>query len=345
MLSRPLLCLPPLVGRVSCVTKSSPLPASHPGTHTSDLRMSSSLAPQKINDIAIISGLPHITVTLPSRAEKCVFSLKPISHTVGDFLDMLRHEDKGIDRAVIKNTSGVRVASATSIQTLFDSSFLLCINDTEYLVEPPVIEGLSKEELKKISDVKNLVSQLYEALNIDEYQLKKEKDIVEELEFLQAELQPLEEQRRELIQHAEARTNSLTWVGLGLMSVQFGILARLTWWEYSWDIMEPVTYFVTYGTAIAMYAYFVLTREEYAYPSASDRQRLVTFHKKAKKHRWDVDRYNKLQQDINSLEADLRKIRDPLQMHVSSLSNNKKVETKTSLFGISNLRDVINKLQ
>jgi hypothetical protein len=24
----------------------------------------------------------------------------------------------------------------------------------------------------------------------------------------------------------------------GMMSVQFGVLARLTWWEYSWDIME-----------------------------------------------------------------------------------------------------------
>lgn len=45
------------------------------------------------------------------------------------------------------------------------------------------------------------------------------------------------------------------------MSVQFGILARLTWWEYSWDIMEPVTYFVTYGTAMACYAYFVVTKE------------------------------------------------------------------------------------
>lgn len=45
------------------------------------------------------------------------------------------------------------------------------------------------------------------------------------------------------------------------MSVQFGILARLTWWEYSWDIMEPVTYFVTYGTAMAAYAYFVLTKQ------------------------------------------------------------------------------------
>ena len=40
-----------------------------------------------------------------------------------------------------------------------------------------------------------------------------------------------------------------------------GILARLTWWEYSWDIMEPVTYFVTYGTAMAAYGYFVVTKQ------------------------------------------------------------------------------------
>lgn len=60
---------------------------------------------------------------------------------------------------------------------------------------------------------------------------------------------------------ASRRSNWLAWAGLGLMSVQFGILARLTWWEYSWDIMEPVTYFVTYGTAMACYAYFVLTKE------------------------------------------------------------------------------------
>jgi len=45
------------------------------------------------------------------------------------------------------------------------------------------------------------------------------------------------------------------------MGLQFGLLARLTWWEYSWDIMEPVTYFVTYGTAIALYAYYVVTKQ------------------------------------------------------------------------------------
>lgn len=65
----------------------------------------------------------------------------------------------------------------------------------------------------------------------------------------------------ELDQKAYRKSNMLTWLGLGLMSVQFGVLARLTWWEYSWDIMEPVTYFVTYGTGMATYAYFVLTKQ------------------------------------------------------------------------------------
>lgn len=70
------------------------------------------------------------------------------------------------------------------------------------------------------------------------------------------------QQLKEQIQMtAERKTSYLTWVGLGLMSVQFGVLARLTWWEYSWDIMEPVTYFVTYGTAMAAYAYYCLTQQ------------------------------------------------------------------------------------
>lgn len=67
--------------------------------------------------------------------------------------------------------------------------------------------------------------------------------------------------REELGRKAERRTTWVLWGGMAYMATQFGILARLTWWEYSWDIMEPVTYFITYGTAMAMYAYFVLTRQ------------------------------------------------------------------------------------
>jgi len=259
---------------------------------------------------------------------------------VGDFIEMLKCEDRGIDSVFVRNSAGIRIASMTSIQSLFDEEFELNINNNRYKIIPPKLETLSSEELKKISDVKYLISELYEALNIQEFQLQKEAEIQKELEQLQSEIRPLEAQKAELKEWAERRTQMLTWIGLGMMSVQFGVLARLTWWEYSWDIMEPVTYFVTYGTGIAAYAYFVLTKQEYLFNDVAKRQWLISFHKKADKHRWDVERYNQLQQGIHALQADLRRVRAPIQTLKPP-----EVSGKARIFGISSLRDVFNKMQ
>lgn len=73
--------------------------------------------------VKYIRGLPNITCPLPSRHEKCQFVLRPVSHSVGDFLDMLKAEDRGIDRAAILNKNGVRIASSCSIENLMDESF------------------------------------------------------------------------------------------------------------------------------------------------------------------------------------------------------------------------------
>ena len=63
-------------------------------------------------------------------------------------------------------------------------------------------------------------SQLYEALNIEEYQLQKEQELSKELEVLQKELQPLEQQRQEIIRHAEERTTAVTWVRQILVEIR-----------------------------------------------------------------------------------------------------------------------------
>lgn len=50
------------------------------------------------------NGLPVISVSLPSRRERCQFTLKPLSDCVGVFLQQLQAEDRGIDRVAIYST-------------------------------------------------------------------------------------------------------------------------------------------------------------------------------------------------------------------------------------------------
>ncbi|XP_055026504.1 calcium uniporter protein, mitochondrial [Misgurnus anguillicaudatus] len=269
-------------------------------------------------DITVVyqNGLPVISVRLPSRRERCQFTLKPLSDTVGVFLQQLQAEDRGIDRVAIYSEDGARIASSTGVDILLLDNFKLVINDTTHLVQPPSRDLLPHEEADRLNDVKFLVQQLYTTLRIEDHQLNKERELVGRLEDLNSQLRPLEKVKEELSRKAERRTTWVLWGGMAYMATQFGILARLTWWEYSWDIMEPVTYFITYGTAMAMYAYFVLTRQEYIYPDARDRQYLLFFHKGAKRTRFDIEKYNKLKDAIAEAELDLKRLRDPLQMHL-----------------------------
>ncbi|XP_050659614.1 calcium uniporter protein, mitochondrial isoform X2 [Macaca thibetana thibetana] len=270
------------------------------------------------DDVTVVyqNGLPVISVRLPSRRERCQFTLKPISDSVGVFLRQLQEEDRGIDRVAVYSPDGVRVAASTGIDLLLLDDFKLVINDLTYHVRPPKRDLLSHENAATLNDVKMLVQQLYTTLCIEQHQLNKERELIERLEDLKEQLAPLEKVRIEISRKAEKRTTLVLWGGLAYMATQFGILARLTWWEYSWDIMEPVTYFITYGSAMAMYAYFVMTRQEYVYPEARDRQYLLFFHKGAKKSRFDLEKYNQLKDAIAQAEMDLKRLRDPLQVHL-----------------------------
>ncbi|XP_052333386.1 calcium uniporter protein, mitochondrial-like [Oncorhynchus keta] len=219
-----------------------------------------SATPEEVT-VVYQNGLPVISVSLPSRRERCQFTLKPLSDCVGVFLTQLQTEDRGIDRVAIYSTDGARVASSTGIDILLLDDFNLVINNVRHLVRPPRRDLLAHEEAEHLNDVKFLVQQLYTTLRIEEHQLSKEKELVVRLEDLNSQLRPLEKVREELSRKAERRTTWVLWGGVAYMATQFGILARLTWWEYSWDIMEPVTYFITYATAMAMYSYYVLTRQ------------------------------------------------------------------------------------
>ncbi|XP_022240107.1 calcium uniporter protein, mitochondrial-like isoform X2 [Limulus polyphemus] len=269
-------------------------------------RECSSSPPQGDVTVAYQKGLPTVTLPLPSRQERCRFTLRPFTSTVGEFIENIKQEDK--DR--------VRIAASTKIQSLLQEDFHLVVNDVIYHVLAAPTESSPSVDASGLSEVKTQVARLYESLQIDIHQLEQERKILCQLEELKQKLEPLERKKEELAVASHKRTVMLSWLGLGWMGVQFGILARLTWWEYSWDIMEPVTFFITYGTTIVMYAYFVLTRQEYYLSDVHDRQYLITFYKKARKEGLDVETYNSLRKAVAETEENLRRLRDPLQLHL-----------------------------
>nr|XP_012229848.1 PREDICTED: calcium uniporter protein, mitochondrial isoform X1 [Linepithema humile]XP_012229850.1 PREDICTED: calcium uniporter protein, mitochondrial isoform X1 [Linepithema humile]XP_012229851.1 PREDICTED: calcium uniporter protein, mitochondrial isoform X1 [Linepithema humile] len=280
--------------------------------------------------VAYHRGLPRITVPLPSRREHCSFTMKPITHTVGNFIDMLKTEDRGIDRACITSLDGIRIASSNTIESLLEEDFKLIINDNEYVVTPPLQERCTTEDLQKLGDVQALVNQLHEAFNVREYQVDMERSALAELEDIRLQLVPLEQKLQEIQNAASKRANFFVWTFLIMMSIQFGALARLTWWEYSWDIMEPVTYFVTYGTTMMWFIYYLVTRQEYMLPDVLNRRHLIVLHRRARKVGLDLNLYNSLKERAYELETTLKIIRGPLHDYKTQLQRKQRSRSSSS---------------
>ncbi|EPY78060.1 coiled-coil domain-containing protein 109B [Camelus ferus] len=243
-------------------------------------------------------GLPLITLTLPSRKERCQFVVKPMLTTVGSFLQDLQNEDKGIKTAAIFTADGSEIAASTLMEVLLMNDFKLVINKITYDVQCPKKEKLSREQTTEMENMKSLVHRLFTALHLEEFQKKREHHLLEKIDHLKGQLQPLEQMKAKIEDRSEAKTSGLLWAGLAVLSVQGGAMAWLTWWVYSWDIMEPVTYFITFANSMVFFAYFIVTRQDYTYSAVKSRQFLHFFHKKSKQQHFDVVQYNQLKEDL-----------------------------------------------
>ncbi|KAL3066534.1 hypothetical protein OYC64_016482 [Pagothenia borchgrevinki] len=273
----------------------------------------STLAPSSDLSLKYKHGRLVLEVPLPSRDEMCLFFLRPMLMSVGDLISDLQKEDPGA-KASILSKDGERVTNTTLIDALLDKDFQLVINDAVYNVVSPEKVATS-EQAMEMDDMKHVVHLLHTALHMPEHHLLKERQLLERQDVLKQELSPLEEMKAQLSRSANFHSARVVWTGLALLSVQGGALAWLTWWVYSWDVMEPVTYFITYATSIGAFSYYVLTKQDYLYPDVKDRQFLHSFYKGASRKKFNVGKYNELKDELAEVEEDLRRLRNPTQFH------------------------------
>ncbi|CAF4932568.1 unnamed protein product [Rotaria sp. Silwood1] len=155
--------------------------------------------------IELKDGLANITVPLPSRGESCVFQLKPFNTTVGDFIDILQKEDRGIDRASIYLSDGSRLSRNSPFDLIFEEPFTLRINEISYNVQPPTLFTANKSARDMLSDVSNSVTKLYHDLHLNQYIMYREHELEKQLAFLRDSVQPLNEIHHQLANKAIRR--------------------------------------------------------------------------------------------------------------------------------------------
>ncbi|KZV39825.1 Coiled-coil domain-containing protein 109A isoform 1 [Dorcoceras hygrometricum] len=118
------------------------------------------------------------------------------------------------------------------------------------------------------------------------------------------ELKNLQEKKEEIDMLAHKQVRRILWTGLGLAVVQVGLFFRLTFWEFSWDVMEPIAFFTTTTGIVIGYAYFLITSRDPSYQDLLKRLFLSRQRKLIKKRNFDIQRFMELQNKCK-LHADI----------------------------------------
>lgn len=109
------------------------------------------------------------------------------------------------------------------------------------------------------------------------------------------ELKMLQKKKEEIDLLAHRKVQRILWGGMGFFTLQMGLFFRLTFWEFSWDVMEPIAFFSTTAGIILGYAYFLFTARDPTYQDLMKRLFLSRQRKLFKRHNFDINKFKELQ--------------------------------------------------
>ncbi|EPS70230.1 hypothetical protein M569_04531, partial [Genlisea aurea] len=108
------------------------------------------------------------------------------------------------------------------------------------------------------------------------------------------ELDEMEKEKAAIEAEAKVLVRRELWSGLGCLMVQTAAFMRLTFWDLTWDVMEPICFYVTSLYFISGYAFFLRTSKEPTFEGFYQ-SRLEAKQKKLMKIRnFDSERYQRL---------------------------------------------------
>ncbi|XP_073044890.1 calcium uniporter protein 2, mitochondrial-like [Primulina eburnea] len=108
------------------------------------------------------------------------------------------------------------------------------------------------------------------------------------------QLQEMEKRKIAIDEKAEHHVRRELFCGLACLVIQTAAVMRLTFWELTWDVMEPICFYGTSIYFIGRYGFFLRTSKEPSFRGFFQSRFSTKQRQLMKLQNFDVERYNEL---------------------------------------------------
>lgn len=144
------------------------------------------------------------------------------------------------------------------------------------------------------------------ALSMPALRADTKKSLVSRLEELKARAEELQPAYELIDQKASRSVNLIAYSTLGALLFQWLLFARFTWWDFSWDVMEPVTYFtMTAELSLGGYLYYLYQGSEYTNVDIWTALYNWRFRRIARRRSFDIKEWNAVNNGIRETQKQI----------------------------------------
>ncbi|KAJ3804696.1 hypothetical protein F5876DRAFT_53042 [Lentinula aff. lateritia] len=153
------------------------------------------------------------------------------------------------------------------------------------------------------------------------------------LDAVNHQLATMEGLKRECDREARKGARRMALGGFGMLVVYWAAVARLTFWDYGWDIMEPITYLSGLSTVICGYLWFLYQGREVSYTSVLDRS--VSSRREAlyEKRGLDIEKWMELVSEKKHLMREIGQIKEDYEQPRGEKDKDEKAEDEDEANG------------
>ncbi|KAK7321738.1 hypothetical protein VNO77_32637 [Canavalia gladiata] len=239
---------------------------------------------EKLKGINNISGAGDRLNLAPLPTQSTVDSVYGNGISVNDARKILRASQMEKVKAMLKNISANSISYSEFLRICVESceshdqgaEFAKILDDSGNVIVLGNVVYLRPEQVAK-----SIQSLIYQSIAHPNDPRRKE-------------LEQMEKQKAMIDDKAKAQVRTELYCGLGFLTIQTLGFMRLTFWELSWDVMEPICFFVASLHFSLAYLFFLRTSTEPTFQGYFYRRFKTKQERLMKTHNFDVRKYNEL---------------------------------------------------